>query len=238
MGVPVAVLGLLREWPGSAATDVLQCRIVLRPFATDISRQPAHVTLNHHDSPSCVSSILHDLSPESLPTTSAATAAMSVRIDGVAIFWSVFAASWTLLLMAGMSFLYSRRSMPLLRIRGLPLAFAAIALLHVYWVAVQFVYLYGPLVAADIEFWIMGIYLPFGIAVFHASNSRFLHVAKAQRRYAQGGRVAGPAQAAQKSRWPLVDRFRQYDYTGKMLALIFTGMAVQVSRRSISWGSG
>ncbi|KAH7376708.1 hypothetical protein B0T11DRAFT_272810 [Plectosphaerella cucumerina] len=152
---------------------------------------------------------------------------MSVRIDGVAIFWAVFAASWTLLLMAGMSFLYSRRSMSMLRIRGLPLAFAAIALLHVYWVAVQLGYLYGHLVAADIEFWIMGIYLPFGIALFHASNSRFLHVAKAQRRYAQGGRVAAPVQAARKSRWPLVDRFRRNDYTGKMLALIFTGMAVQ-----------
>lgn len=147
-------------------------------------------------------------------------------MDGVGIFWSTFAVAWTLLLAGGMLFLHTRRAMPILRIRGLPLSFAAIIMLHVYWIAVQLGYLYGPFMAKSIEFWIMGIYLPFGVALFHASNSRFLHVAKAQKKYARHGRVRTET-APVNSRWPLVARFRRYDYTTKMLAVVFTGMAVQ-----------
>jgi hypothetical protein len=36
----------------------------------------------------------------------------------------------------------------------------------------------------DAEYWIMGTYLPCGIALFHALNSWFLHVAKHQWKYA------------------------------------------------------
>ncbi|KAH6663949.1 hypothetical protein F5X68DRAFT_177667 [Plectosphaerella plurivora] len=152
---------------------------------------------------------------------------MSVNLDGVGIFWAVFAASWTLILMGGMSFIYSRRDMSMLRIRGLPLSFAAIALLHVYWVAVQLGYIYGHLVAPGIEYWIMGIYLPFGIALFHASNSRFLHVAKAQKIYATSGRGVVRRQQVPRSRWSLVNRWRRYDYATKMLTVIFMGMSMQ-----------
>ncbi|KAG7144682.1 hypothetical protein HYQ46_006573 [Verticillium longisporum] len=105
--------------------------------------------------------------------------------DGVAIFWTAFASLWTALLVGGMAFLWTRRDMPILRIRGLPLSFGAVVCLHLYWIACQLGTSYGHLMPNGVEFWIMGIYLPFGIALFHASNSRFLHVAKAQMKYAQ-----------------------------------------------------
>jgi hypothetical protein len=35
----------------------------------------------------------------------------------------------------------------------------------------------------DAEYWIMGTYLPYSIALFHTSNSWFLHVAKHQWKY-------------------------------------------------------
>lgn len=148
------------------------------------------------------------------------------NLDGVGIFWVTFACSWTALLVAGMAFLYSRRDMPILRIRGLALSFAGVTCLHMYWAAVTTGYVYGHLMPAAAEFWIMGIWLPFGIALFHASNSRFLHVAKAQKKYAQTGR--GKRTPVKPSKWPLVDRFRQKDYTTKMLAVVFTGMTIQV----------
>lgn len=159
--------------------------------------------------------------------------------DGLGVFWTAFAAGWTALLAAGMAFLFQRRSMPILRIRGLPLSFCAILFLHAYWLAVQLGYVYGHLMPNGVEYWIMGIYFPFGVALFHASNSQFLHVAKRQKKYAQlslpaGGKKRGPQlQAADKKRrgvlkWPLVDRFRRFDYTTKMLAVVAAGMTFQV----------
>ncbi|KAL2761008.1 hypothetical protein ACRALDRAFT_1038047 [Sodiomyces alcalophilus JCM 7366] len=157
--------------------------------------------------------------------------------DGLGVFWTAFAAGWTALLLAGMAFLHHRRAMPILRIRGLPLSFCAILFLHAYWLAVQLGYVYGHLMPNGVEYWIMGIYFPFGIALFHASNSQFLHVAKRQKKYAQFALPAGgkkPAQQPQPaektrgpSRWPLLDRFRRYDYTTKMLAVVCAGMTFQ-----------
>lgn len=152
---------------------------------------------------------------------------MAPNMDGIKTFWAVFAGSWTLLLSGGLVFLFTRRHMPVLRIRGLPLSCAAIILLHVYWLAVQLGPIYGYLVPPQTEFWIMGIYLPFGIALFQASNSRFLHVAKAQKKYAHTGGERPPRLPTQAPRWPLVARFRRYEYTAKMLTIIFAGMVLQ-----------
>ncbi|KAG7140553.1 hypothetical protein HYQ45_002716 [Verticillium longisporum] len=145
--------------------------------------------------------------------------------DGVAIFWTAFASLWTALLVGGMAFLWTRRDMPILRIRGLPLSFGAVVCLHLYWIACQLGTSYGHLMPNGVEFWIMGIYLPFGIALFHASNSRFLHVAKAQMKYAQVERVKKTS--GKKSRWPLVAKFRSFDYTTKMMTVVCAGMTFQ-----------
>ena len=163
--------------------------------------------------------------------------ASAPSMDGINIFWAVFAGSWTLLLIGGLVFLLTQRHTPVLRIRGLLLSCVAIILLHVYWLAVQLRPIYGYLVLPQTEFWIMGIYLPFGIALFHASNSRFLHVAKAQKKYAHTGGERPPSLPTQPSRWPLVARFRRYDYTVKMLTLIFAGMVLQVRlpQRTPTW---
>ncbi|TPX12655.1 uncharacterized protein E0L32_000832 [Thyridium curvatum] len=113
-------------------------------------------------------------SSPSAAAAAAAEAPPSANLDALGIFWIVYALTWTCFLAAGMVFLLRRRDMPMLRIRGLPLSFAAVALLHCYWGAGQTAYVYGSLMSSKIEYWVMGIWLPFGIALFHASNSRFL----------------------------------------------------------------
>lgn len=150
------------------------------------------------------------------------------QLDGVGIFWACWTCIWTALLAAGMAYLVSRRQMPVLRIRGLALSLSAIGLLHLYWISVQIGYILAPLAPAVAEYWIMGIYLPFGIALFHASNSRFLHIAKAQKKYAQhGGRVVeGPASSRRGD--GVVGRFRRLDYTSKVLIVVGLGMLFQV----------
>jgi hypothetical protein len=147
-------------------------------------------------------------------------------MDGVSVWWITFSTVWTAILIGGMVFLYTRRKMPILRIRGLPLSFGAVILLHIYWLAVQWGYTYGHLMPAYVEFWIMGLWLPFGIALFHASNSRFLYVAQAQKRYLRTSGESLDRVGRNKTLW---GRFRAMDYTNRMLLLVSMGMVFQVS---------
>ncbi|ODA81119.1 hypothetical protein RJ55_04082 [Drechmeria coniospora] len=151
-----------------------------------------------------------------------------LRLDGVGIFWLVFASAWTIVLLAGMAYLWLRRNNPILRIRGLALSFASVGLLHCYWFAVTTGYVYGPLMLEVVEFWIMGIWLPFGIALFHASNSRFLHVADAQKKYVDKTTDLGWATQQPRIRKTMVARWRMLDYDIKMALLVGLGMAFQL----------
>jgi hypothetical protein len=148
------------------------------------------------------------------------------RLDGLGIFWIVFTLVWTFIVAGGMYFLWRRRDMPMLRIRELPLSFAAVILLHLYWGAIQTGYVYFPLFTPEGEYWIMSLYFPFGIALFHASNSRFLYVAKQQKELF-GSEEKSPYKQRVRPN-SLRSRFQSLDYSKKILVTIGLGMAVQV----------
>lgn len=155
--------------------------------------------------------------------------ASSIEVDAVGIFWLSLAACWTVAVIAGASFLlYNYRRCPPLRIRGIPLSVGAVALLHGYWVSVQVGYVVRHSMPGDAEYWIMGTWLPLGIALFHASNSRFLHVAKSQRRFVRN--VDEEDEERHDARRPrgLVSRFRRMDHTRKIFTLVGAGMVFQV----------
>lgn len=153
------------------------------------------------------------------------------RWDWVGVFYIDFCVVWTLLVLFGMAFCWKNRSNPLLRLRGLLLSFSAIVLLHIYWILGQIVYTVGPTIpvvlAYDIQYFFMGIWFPLGIALFHASNSRLLHVAKLQKKYSSA-RLRDQFNAVQP-RNPWLCRFRSLEYTKKLLVLTGIGMVVQVS---------
>lgn len=151
------------------------------------------------------------------------------NLDAAGIFYVVFCSVWTLLLAVGMSFLWRRRNLPLIKIRGIRLSFTAIGFLHTYWMAVQLAYLATPF-PAEAQFWIMGIYLPMGIALFHASNSRFLYVAKQQRQFLQGGSTINVDNYKKLGRWTM------RSHTAKMVLFIGVGMVLQVNtQRMYNW---
>ncbi|KAF9876851.1 hypothetical protein CkaCkLH20_05697 [Colletotrichum karsti] len=166
----------------------------------------------------------------STPSAAPAAAAPAFNSEPASLFWLAWGGFWTVLLLCGMAFLFVNRQMPFLRIRGLALSFGAVTMLHLYWISVQIGLAIGQYVPDGAEFWVMGLYLPFGIALFHASNSRFLHVAKAQKRYA--GKPAVLAEPEHKTcncrDKTLVGRFRKLDYSNKMLVVVCTGMLLQL----------
>ena len=155
----------------------------------------------------------------------------SIVLDGVSIWWACWACIWTAAVVAGMTFLIIRRNSPTLRFRGIYLSLSSIVLLHLYWIAVQFGYMLGPLMPGDAQYWIMGTYLPCGIALFHASNSRFLHVAKLQKKYAHRD---SNFIDHQKNGNGWTARFRRLDYDIRILIIVGIGMVFQVRL----WPSG
>lgn len=152
------------------------------------------------------------------------------RTDAVGIWWLTFACVWTVLLACGMTFLYKKRDTPTLRLRSLSLTFAGVILLHLYWLSVQIAYTIGPLAPEVAEFWIMSIWYPFGIALFQAGNSQFLHIAKAQSRFARP-----PSQMRTRydekrpaHKQSMFERIRDMDYSKRMFMFVTMGMGVQV----------
>ncbi|KAG6006895.1 hypothetical protein E4U21_006614 [Claviceps maximensis] len=148
-----------------------------------------------------------------------------VRLDGVGIWWTCWACTWTVLLLCGMGYLIRNRDAQILRIRGIGLSLSAVVFLHLYWFSVQLAYVLGALTPGESEYWVMGTYLPLGIALFHASNSRFLYVAQAQQKY-----LSRQSNKPLQSRRGLgvLGRFKKLDYTSKMVFLVGLGMACQL----------
>lgn len=91
---------------------------------------------------------------------------------------------WTLILSAGMIFLWSRRQLPHLHMRRLPLVFTSIMFLHIYWTLVTLAYVIGPFVPCGLEYWFMSVLVPLGIALFQVANTQFLHIASQQKAFA------------------------------------------------------
>jgi hypothetical protein len=104
-------------------------------------------------------------------------------------FYIGFASAWTVLLLGAMVFLHQHRQLPFLQIRKLPLLFTAIVLLHIYALSCYVGFTIGPVMPCDAQFWVMSIYLPFGMALLQAANTQFLHVAAQQKRFANFGRL-------------------------------------------------
>ncbi|KAI1497121.1 hypothetical protein F5X99DRAFT_398147 [Biscogniauxia marginata] len=144
-------------------------------------------------------------------------------------------AAWTVILVGGMWFLHRHRRLPFLQIRRLPLVFSAIILLHIYFIACMTGPIYIKLVPCDGQFWIMSIYLPFGMAMLQAANSHFQHVASQQRKYAKFNNLEDckPSEKAihidpSLSWWKrAVQRIRKTDKTTRIVIYIGLGMVVQ-----------
>lgn len=118
----------------------------------------------------------------------------------------------------------------MLKIRGICLSLSSILFLHLYWASVQLGYVFGPLYTGDLQYWIMSTYLPLGIGLFHASNTRFLHVAQRQKQFIDKADIANAPISYKSSKASgILGRCREYNHTAKAVLLVSAGMLFQVS---------
>ncbi|KAI1763150.1 hypothetical protein GGR53DRAFT_498275 [Hypoxylon sp. FL1150] len=152
--------------------------------------------------------------------------------DTVGKFYISFCVTWTFLLFLGMGFLIANRNNPILKVRALTLSLTAILCLHAYWILAQITYPVGmtlPVIPAyDIQYFFMGIWFPMGIALFHASNTRFLYVAKLQKKYARSPKGLRKKQGCNGADTSWLCRIRNLDYPTRILIYIGLAMVVQV----------
>lgn len=157
--------------------------------------------------------------------------------DGDWAYISV-AVAWTVILFCGMGFLWHHRRLPQLQMRRLPLVFVAMISLHTYWVIVLIAYVLGPAYPCVLEYWVMSLLLPFGIAMFQLANSQFLWIAVQQRRFMSTTSL-DELKAASKNisvldghtgtfRQRMIKRFKNIDPISRLIVWVVVAMSIQV----------
>jgi hypothetical protein len=155
--------------------------------------------------------------------------AYKANLDGLGILYISCVVAWTLILIPGILVLLKNRRLPCLRIRNIPLSIGAVCCLHVYWVLCMIAYVLNGYFPCSTEYWIMSIYLPLGIALYHASNSQLLYIAGMQRKYALVEKESpDTTPTSHRQGWLANLDLRNYNPVNRTMLLIGVGMVLQV----------
>jgi hypothetical protein len=106
-----------------------------------------------------------------------------LNFDSLGKLYITIAIVWTTLVVCGSCFLLYNRHLPALRVRNTYLWTAAVAFLHAYWVLCLLAYVINGTYPCTAEFWIMSLWLPFGIALYQVNGMHLLHIASLQTRF-------------------------------------------------------
>ena len=157
--------------------------------------------------------------------------------DSLGQLYLSLASAWTFFLLCGMAFLIRNRKLPFLCMRKLPLGILAVTSLHIYWVLCMLAYILNGYFACSMEYWIMSTYLPFGIALYQASNTQLLHVAGLQKQFTSAELNCLQKHSVTKLRgWRrLFAKWHRFNPTRRTLLGICMGMIAQVVPRSIRY---
>lgn len=150
----------------------------------------------------------------------------TVNWDSLGKIYAALAISWTVILYSGIAWLVAHRQLPCLKMRNIPLAVAATSFLHVYLVKIMLAYTTNGHFLCSAEFWIMSIYLPFGIALFQANQVQLLSISTQQRKLLDGERLSiHEPYRCQRSLW---SRWRSLSALKQTYVFIGMGMLLQV----------
>lgn len=122
--------------------------------------------------------------------------------------------------------------------RKLPLLFAGVIALHIYGAISIWAYPFGAYFPCTVIYWMMSILVPFGMAMFQAANTQFLHVASRQKQLAHMSTLSDKskpisekeAESMGNSRLKrIISGVERADKVDRSLVFIALGMVAQVS---------
>ena len=155
-----------------------------------------------------------------------------VNWDSLGKLYASFIIAWTILLVLGSIWLLRNRNEPHIKIRNLPLALTSMSFLHIYLIKICLAYTTNGHFLCSAEFWIMSIYLPFGIALFQANLAQLRGTWEQQRQLLSSKSQFEVAYTGQplslKERWKALSNLKKtYVYIG-------LGMLLQVSSSQLT----
>jgi hypothetical protein len=159
-----------------------------------------------------------------------------VNFDALGKIYVSIALVWTVILYTGITWLILNRNLYFLKMRNIFLAVVSTTFLHLYLVKILLAYVTNGHFSCAAEFWIMSIYLPFGIALFQANMVQLHSVSSRQKKLLQTLQTQGfLAQEAVPLRLPerglrlLWKKWCAMTAARRTEILIAVGMVAQVS---------
>lgn len=108
---------------------------------------------------------------------------LRLNFDSLGKLYLSIAIIWTTLVVCGSCFLLHNRHLPALRVRNTHLWTSVVAFLHTYCVLCLLAYVINGTYPCAAEFWIMSLWLPFGMALYQVNGMHLLHIASLQTRF-------------------------------------------------------
>ncbi|KAM0719423.1 hypothetical protein Q7P37_005328 [Cladosporium fusiforme] len=153
-----------------------------------------------------------------------------VNWDDLGKLYAGLIIAWSACLLAGILCLIWYRRSPFVRIRNLPIAITSTFFLHIYLVKIFLAYTTNGHFLCSAEFWIMSIYLPFGIALFQANITQLRSISEQQDAllYRETTQNRTPELAPQGRLSGLYRRFCRLTQAQRSYVFIVTGMIIQL----------
>lgn len=108
------------------------------------------------------------------------------RLDGVGIAYILVCLIWTVLLFTGLAVFLQHRGVDFIRMRNPLLVSTSILLIHVYLCLVFLLYPLNASYGCNAGFWVMSLYFPLGIALWHTANIQLLNLSSVQEELMSG----------------------------------------------------
>jgi hypothetical protein len=102
------------------------------------------------------------------------------RLDRAGVTYISICSIWTLLLIVGLTIFLCHRKVDFIRMRNPLLVSSGLLLIHVYLCLVLLLYPLNASYGCDAGFWVMSVYFPLGITVWHTANIQVLNLSSLQ----------------------------------------------------------
>lgn len=102
-------------------------------------------------------------------------------MDALGLFIISFIVLCSVLLALGVAVLLHHRHLDFIRIRNVPLMISALLMIHVYLIFACLTYPLNGTFPCNLEFWIMSVYFPTGVALYQAYNMQLLSLSVLQK---------------------------------------------------------
>lgn len=144
-------------------------------------------------------------------------------LDPLAWAYIVVAVLSTVALCIGISFLYYYRHLDCVRVRNIVLMAASLVAIQVYLVIVLLNYPLNGDWPCSAGYWIMGFYLPIGVALFQAQNVQLLSLSALQKEL-----TSDPPKLRKRPRWCALVRFQIRWGDSNLLDRMYLSIGVSV----------